>query len=281
MAGVVFAPSVLLAYHEVRVDRGLSAGYRASLDWLRRNTPEPFTAPDYYHARYRPGATLPPAYTVMTWWDFGYQIIRLGRRVPVANPTQAGAGIAARFLTATDEEEAARILDKTRSRYVIADRAVPVLPRDNLFNGMFSSLVAWAGEDAGKFWETFQARDRQGRPRPVVLFLPDYYRTLIVRLYVFSGRRTEPRDSTYVLTYVDRPQADGTTVKEVLESHRFETYENAVGYLERVGHTNRVLGGLDPELTPVPLEPLTHLRVIHESPVAPPAVRIFEYRGAS
>jgi oligosaccharyl transferase (archaeosortase A-associated) len=280
MTVVVFVPCVVLAYQWVRVDRGLSAGYRASLDWLRRNTPEPFAAPDYYHARYRPGATLPPAYTVMTWWDFGYEIIRQGRRVPVANPTQAGAELAARFFTATDEQEAVGILDRARSRYVIAHRAVPILPRDGLLKGTFGSLVAWAGEDPGKFRETLQARDRQGRPRPVVLFLPDYYRTLIVRLYVFEGRRVVPRDSTYVLTYADRPRADGATVKEILESHRFETYEDAVSHLDRVGHANRVMGGLDPTLTPVPLEPLTRLSVIHESPVAPPALRVFEYLGA-
>jgi dolichyl-diphosphooligosaccharide--protein glycosyltransferase len=279
--GVVFVPSVLLAYQQARIDRGLPAGYRASLDWLRHNTPEPFAAPDYYHMPYRPGATLQPAYTVMAWWDYGYEIIRRGRRVPVASPTQAGAGIASRFFTATDEAEAVRILDQTRSRYVTAHRGVPMLPRGPLFTGTFPNLVTWAGKEANKFSETFQAKDGQGQLRPIVLFLPDYYRTLIVRLYVFGGERTVPRDSTYVFTYAEGPQADGTIAKEILEAQRFKTYEDAVVYLDRVGHTNRVIGGLDPELTPVPLEPLTRLRLIHESPAAPPAVRIFEYLGAN
>jgi len=33
-------------------------------------------------ARYRAGQTQRPAYAVMAWWDYGYEIIRLGRRVP-------------------------------------------------------------------------------------------------------------------------------------------------------------------------------------------------------
>jgi dolichyl-diphosphooligosaccharide--protein glycosyltransferase len=271
----------LLAYRTTRIDHGLPAGYRASLDWLRRNTPEPFAAPDYYHARYRPGATLSPAYTVMAWWDYGYEIIRRSRRVPVANPTQAGAEIAARFFTALDEPEAMGILDHARSRYVIAHRGVPMLPRGSLFKGSFPNLVVWAGKDPEKFWETFQVKDGQGRLRPTTLFLPEYYRTMIVRLYAFGGKRAVPRDSTYVLTYAERRGADGAIVKEALDTQRFRTYEDALGYLDHAGHANRVIGGLDPELTPVPLEPLTRLRLIHESPMPPPAVRIFEYLGAS
>jgi dolichyl-diphosphooligosaccharide--protein glycosyltransferase len=279
--GVVFVPSALLAYQQVRIDRGLPAGYRASLDWLRHNTPEPFAAPDYYHMLYRPGATLRPAYTVMAWWDYGYEIIRRSRRVPVASPTQAGAGIASRFFTATSEVEALRILDQTRSHYVIAHRGIPMLLRGSLFRGSFPNLVQWAGKDANTFSETFQARDGQGQLQPIVLFLPDYYRTLIVRLYVFGGERAVPRDSTYVFTLAEGPPADGAIGKQILEAQRFTTYEDALAYLDRVGHAGRVIGGLHPELTPVPLEPLTRLRLIHDSPAAPPTARIFEYLRAN
>jgi len=61
--------------------------------------------------------------------------MRLGRRVPVANPTQAGAETAGRFFTAIDEAEAVRILDETGARYVIAHGEVPILPRGGLVQG--------------------------------------------------------------------------------------------------------------------------------------------------
>jgi hypothetical protein len=100
-----------------------------------------------------------------------------------------------------------------------------------------------------------------------------------VRLYVYGGAAAVPRDATYVVAYAERQLPDGTRGKEILESRRFKTYEGAVAYLDRFGHTGRTIVGLDPKQTPVPIEPLTRLRLLHESPGAPPAVRIFEYPG--
>jgi asparagine N-glycosylation enzyme membrane subunit Stt3 len=276
----VFVPSALIAWPIVRTDAGLSESYRASLTWLRHHTPDPFSDPDYYHARYRPGQTRRPAYTVMAWWDYGYEIIRLARRVPVANPTQAGAEIAGRFFTATDEEEGARLLQETEARYVLAHYDIPILPRGPVMQGKFETLVAWAGKDITRYWEVFLARDAAGRLTPMTLFHPEYYRTLAVRLYVYGGVAVTPQDSTFVVTYVERRAADGSRAKEMLESRRFKTYEAAVAYLERVGHAGRAIVGMDPRQTPVPIEPLRRLRLLHDSPGALPAVRIFEYRPA-
>jgi hypothetical protein len=87
-----------------------------------------------------------------------------------------------------------------------------------------------------------------------------------------------PQDTTFVVAYAERTTLDGTHAKEILESRRFKTYEGAAAYLDRFGHTGRAIVGLDPKQTPVPIEPLTRVRMIHESPGAPPpAVRIFEY----
>jgi dolichyl-phosphooligosaccharide-protein glycotransferase len=279
VVALVFLPSALLARPIASHNLGLAAGYHASLDWLRRNTPDPFSRPDYYYARYRPGQTLTPSYTVMAWWDYGYEIIRLGRRVPVANPTQAGATTAGRFFTSADEGEAVQILDQTRTRYVITHAEVPILPRGNVVQGKFETMVAWAGKDIGRYWETFLTKDQDGRLGPLVLFHPEYYQTIMVRLYVFGGAAAVPKDSTYVITYAERANRDGTRSKEILESRRFKTYEAAAAYLERQGHAGRAIVGLDPKQTPVPLEPLTRFRLLHESPIAPPAVRIFEYLG--
>ena len=276
----VFLPSARIAYPMAANNLGLGDGYRASLEWLRRNTPEPFEDPDYYYARYEPGRTRTPAYTVMAWWDYGYEIIRLGRRVPVANPTQTGADVAGRFFTATDETEAARILDQTRSRYVIAHAEVPILPRAGLVQGKFETLVAWAGKDINRYWETFLTKDANGALGPLVLFHPEYYRTIAVRLYVYGGAPAAPQDSTYVVSYTERTMPDGARSKEILESRRFKTYESAAAYLDRFGHTGRTIVGLDPKQTPVPIEPLPRFRLLHQSPGDTPAVRIFEYLRA-
>jgi dolichyl-phosphooligosaccharide-protein glycotransferase len=281
IVAVVFVPSGLIAHPMASNNLGLSDGYRVSLEWLRRNTPEPFPDPDYYFASYRAGQTVRPAYTVMAWWDYGYEIIRLGRRVPVANPTQAGAEIAGRFFTTSDEAEGLRILDEVGARYVIAHGEVPILPRGPVVQGKFETLVAWSGKDMNRYWETFLSRNKQGQLGPLVLFHAEYYRTLAVRLYVYGGAPATPQDSTYIVTYAERELPDGTRGKEILESQRFKTYEAAVAYLARVGHTGRAIIGIDPKQTPVPIEALRGLRLVHESPGSPPAVRVFEYLGAT
>jgi len=276
---VVFVPSALLARPMASNNLGLVAGYRASLDWLRDNTPEPFAAKDYYFARYRPGETLAASYTVMAWWDYGYEIIRLARRVPVANPTQAGAEVAGRFFTATDEGEAVTILDEYRTRYVVAHAEVPILPRGDVVQGKFETMVWWSGKDVNRYWETFLTKDpKSGQLGPLVLFHPGYYQTLMVRLYVYGGGAYTPQDTTYVITYRDHKNADGPVNKEILESRRFKTHEDAVAFIDRQGHTGRLIVGLNPTESPVPIAPLTHFRLIHESPGGTPAVRVFEYR---
>jgi asparagine N-glycosylation enzyme membrane subunit Stt3 len=277
---VVLVPSALLARPMASNNLGLPAGYRASLDWLRENTPEPFAASDYYFARYRPGDTLAPTYTMMAWWDYGYEIIRLARRVPVANPTQAGADVAGRFFTAIDEGEAVKILDAHQTRYVIAHADVPILPRGEVVQGKFETMVWWSGKQVGRYWETFLTKDpKSGQLGPLVLFHPEYYQTVMVRLYVYGGGPYVPKDTTYVVTYRDHANADGTTSKEILESRRFKTYEGATAWMDRMGHTGRTIVGLDPKQTPVPLAAVTRLRLVHESSDVPPAVRIFEYLG--
>jgi dolichyl-phosphooligosaccharide-protein glycotransferase len=280
VVALVFGPSAWIAVPMAGNDLGLSEGYRASLRWLRTYTPEPFADPGYYYVRYRPGHTQTPAYTVMAWWDYGYEIIRVGRRVPVANPTQAGADVAGRFFTATEETEAVGILDRTRARYVIAHAEIPILPRGALQQGKFETLVAWAGKDIRRYWEPVVTRDAQERRGTLTLFHPDYYRALAVRLYLYGGAAATPQDSTYVVTYDGREPPDGTLGRAVLEWRRFRTYEDAVVYLDRVGRAGRALVGIDPTRTPVPIEPLMQLRLVHESAGPRPAVRVFEYLGA-
>jgi len=277
---VVLVPSALLARPMASNNLGLPGGYRASLDWLRENTPEPFTAKDYYFARYRPGETQAASYTMMAWWDYGYEIIRLARRVPVANPTQAGAEVAGRFFTATDEGEAVKILDERRTRYVIAHAEVPILPRGDVVQGKFETMVWWSGKEVSHYWETFLTKDpKSGQLGPLVLFHPEYYQTLMVRLYVYGGGPYVPKDTTYVITYRDHKNADGSVNKEILESRRFKTHEGAVAFIDRQGHTGRLIVGLNPKESPVPIEPLTRFKLIHESPGGAPAVRVFQYLG--
>ena len=186
---VVYAPSVVIAYPMAMNNLGLSAGYRASLEWLRRNTPEPFGAGDYYYARYRRGRHAPPRL-------HGDGVVGLRLR---DHPARA-AGAGRQSHAGRRRHRRALLHGARRGRGGEGSRSdelalrhrhaeVPILPRGGLVQGKFETLAAWAGKDITQFWETFLTKDPKGGLGPLVLFHPDYYRTMAVRLYVFGGRR--------------------------------------------------------------------------------------------
>jgi len=103
-----------------------------SLSWLRDNTPEPFGNPDFYYELYQPASRgesydyPQTAYGVTAWWDYGYWITRIGRRIPTSNPGTGDKGEAYLF-TAQNEDSANEVLKgKLGSRYIIADYAMAV-----------------------------------------------------------------------------------------------------------------------------------------------------------
>jgi len=282
VAAVVFLPNATGAWRMARTDLGVTRGWHASLEWLRGNTPEPFASPDYYFARYQPTSLLRPQYVVMTWWDYGYQILRVARRVPVANPTQAGAEVAARFMTATDPGEASRIMADVNARYVVVDWELPILPRGGAYRGKFPTTVTWAKKPPEQFVEVFATRGADGRLEPMTLFRPDYYRSMIVRLYVFRGQAVTPKHSTWVVTLADR-RAEGAPSREIVETHKFTAYDDAAAYLAAHDDGRHLLVGPDPRVPCVPIEAAADYRLVHESadarerPTRTPSVRIFEY----
>jgi dolichyl-diphosphooligosaccharide--protein glycosyltransferase len=105
----------------------LYAGYYEwyfAMDWMRNNTPD--TGVNYLEIYERPAKgdryKYPrSAYGVMSWWDYGHVISYWGRRIPNANPFQAGVTTVAAFLTAQTEGEGNKIMDDLGSKYVVTD----------------------------------------------------------------------------------------------------------------------------------------------------------------
>lgn len=142
---------------------GISADWFEALRWLREHTPEPVGD---------------RRYSILAWWDYGYWITSIAHRIPVANPTQQGAELAAGFLLATDGTTAMSALKQAGSKYVIADHRIPFLGNREGFTGTFLSMFAFTRQ----FRETDYMVRFNGRP----YFRPAYYRSMAVRLYLFG-----------------------------------------------------------------------------------------------
>lgn len=235
-----------------------------SLSWMRDNTPDPFGNPQFYYELYQPP---PPgerydypqtAYGVTAWWDYGYWITRIGRRIPTSNPGGGHKGEAYLF-TAQDEASANKMIDEWwGSKYIIVDHSI-VMP----IGGKFHAVATLSGSSPEKFFDVYY-QPQDNKLEPVILFYPEYYRSLVIRLYNFDGSQVVPRSSP-VISYEERVTRDGQPYKEITSAKSFPSYEEAEAYVSSQESGNYRIVNSDPFASPVPLQALEHYKLIYSS----------------
>ena len=266
--GAIFAPS---------------DAWCSSLTWLRENTPEPFGDPGHYYHLYEPPLPEEPykdpesAYGVTAWGDYGYWILRIGHR-PVNRGPGPGGGMIAQYFVSQDEESAEEMRQKLGTSYVIIDQSTTMTK--------FYAIAKWAGTDGSQFYDIYYM-PQGGELIRVYLFYPEYYRSLVVRLYSFDGQAVIPQESM-VISYEERVTQEGIPLKLVTDSQTFPTHEEAVAYISGQESGNYRIASGSPFVSPVPLEALKDYRLIHSSDegveipdmgITVPEVKIFEYVG--
>jgi oligosaccharyl transferase (archaeosortase A-associated) len=233
-----------------------------SLSWMRDNTPDPFGNPDFYYDLYEPP---PPgesynypqtAYGVTAWWDYGYWITRIGHRIPTSNPSSGYRGESLIFV-AQDEASANAILDGWGSKYVLVDNAI-AMPM-----GKFHALATLSGSSTEKFFDIYYQR-QDNMLEPVILFYPEYYHSLVIRLYNFDGSQVIPKSSP-VISYEEKVTRDGRPYKEITSLTAFSSYEKAEAYVASQKSGNYRIVNSDPFASPVPLPALEHYKLVYSS----------------
>jgi len=285
-----------------------SNAWVSSLVWMRENTPDPFGNPDfYYHLETRgiygalsdlmrlfPNTTGDPdfyyhleesypypesAYGVMSWWDYGYWITRIARRIPNANPGQDPRAVAdvASFFVSQNESSASADMEKLGSKYVILDYETAL--------GKFGAIIVRAGERQADFFDVYLVPRESGFQSQFFIY-PEYYRSFAARLYNFDGKAVTP-EKTVVISYEQGVGEKGEPLKVITGAKEFDNYEEAEAYLASQESDNYRIVGTSPLVSPVPLEALEHYELIHASEEAvtlpivgeSPAVKIFEYKN--
>jgi oligosaccharyl transferase (archaeosortase A-associated) len=282
VVGIIIAPNIVPAALTTTRVGGMPEYWFQAMEWLRKNTPEPFTSADYFYARY--GKAAPPAsFTIMNWWDQGYWIIQTARRVPVSNPTQDGAPLAAAFLTATDESAALAMLPPVHARYVIVDWELPFRSEpDGSLSGRFQNLADWAGISTSRFYSLCYARKNDVDPwEPVWLYREAYYQTMVYRLMVLGGQAIQAVNNTWVVNTRQRVDNNGRSFCEVVNRWQFNQPEEAKQTAAQRGAGFEAVG-LTPWQPAFSVPAVTGLKVASEfrDPVQKatesPMVRIFE-----
>ena len=277
---IVPAAAILVAMVALGGRAGLALAARAptmpdawaeALAWLRQSTPEPFGFANAYlghvdRATYRAPKT---AYGVLAWWDYGYWIEAVGRRLPIANPTQAGTTEVARVLLARRPDEAIADLERQGVRYLVLDDLVAV----GAPNWKLWAVARYASGPYSDRWAYTRPRPGHGR-EPV--YFAGYHEALVVRLFVFGGAAARPPSGPTLIAKV-APRADEPGEVEVVDLLRRPTRAAAEAYVAE--HPDTRLASQDPYTPVVPLEALPRFGLAYDArrdhEGDPPPLRIF------
>jgi len=279
---VVFFPNIGMVKALASTPNAImNEGWYSSCLELKDISPDPFGDPDFYYELYPPRDEFEypgTAYGVMSWWDYGYFIMQIAHRIPNANPGQAGAVNAGKFLTAQNESSANELADRLGSKYVMIDYAMPT--------SKFYAMVEWAEKETGKsvdeFYEVYYQQTQEGNLSGGVLYYPAYYQSIVARLYNFDGKAVVPVESL-VITYTEKVSPGGMSYKLITNGWNFATYEEAEAYVGNQTAGNYRIVGTDAFSSPVPLEELNSYERVYPDPevtTTTTTVKIFEYLGS-
>ncbi len=271
---LVIGLSILFAYTSASLSFANASGsairmnpdWRETLDWMGNNTPDTGVN---YTTIYNPHTFQypPEAYGVMSWWDYGHMITYIAKRIPNANPFQAGVtgpSGSARFFISTSEEEGNQVLDLAKTRYIITDIEMDT--------GKFWAMSTWYNSSAGvtpyQMTLLTPAQDNLNSYETVLLNTRQYYLTMISRLHNFDGSLKTP-SSAYYIEYAD-PSISKVSLPVITAAESVnatEAVSRAADYNLRAP-TGYHATALSPAITlPIETVPaLRHYRLVHESP---------------
>jgi oligosaccharyl transferase (archaeosortase A-associated) len=257
------------------------AAWTEAMNWMKKNSPEPFGKADFYYDLYRTpeankGYDYPgTAYSVMIWSDYGYWLVRMGHRIPVANPAITNFDEAL-FYTAQDEASAGKIMQKLGSRFVVIDNRI-VSPNDK-----FYAVANKSNKQESDYYELcWQVKDN--KYVPVLVFYPSYYRTMLSRLYNFDGVQVTPQNVP-VMAWEEKTLPNGQKFKLITGIKNYKSCTEAETFIASDKSGRYSIIGTDPLVCPVPLEQLSGYKTIYQSSQKAsagsspmPEVKIFEY----
>ncbi|MFB6114203.1 MAG: oligosaccharyl transferase, archaeosortase A system-associated [Halodesulfurarchaeum sp.] len=241
-----------------------------TLEWMQNNTPavgdygntNNADMLDYYGTYAQPpdgNFNYPPgSYGVMSWWDYGHWITTEGHRIPVANPFQQHATVAANYLLAPNETAANNVLESidendSKTRYVAVDWKM-VAPQSK-----FGAPIVFYERNESLSYRDMILGQIYGRNRQTVITLKSqrYYESMMVRLYRYHGsaRQAQP----VVVDFKESPQVKAYVYNG---TRQFRSMQAARQYVKR--DPTSMIGGIS-DYPKSDVKALEHYRLVKTS----------------
>ena len=291
LAALLIAGNIPLAIRKMSFPTaGAGRDWFEALVWLRVHSSEPFGEANMWDGYFplkagRSSSVRSPAYGIATWWDTGYIVENLSRRVPMINGFAAGTDETATvqatrdmaaFYSGTFSDSAVNLVRSRGVRYVLVDARVtanPAIFSRTTLPAMRKITGGLTRDVFGLMWQR-----RGGTVQPLVVYLEDYYRTMGVRLYLSDGeavRGTGP--------WVLKVEKDSGGRPTITGSLHFSVAREAGEDISAHGGLNFIAGCLYPVVICFDVEAVRGLRRVFTSgqPSTFPersvnAVKIFE-----
>lgn len=116
----------------------MSDDWHDALVWIRENTSEPLNEANYYSYLRKENS---PNYMVLSWWDYGYWIIREGQRVPLVHNGSGYWEIASQILVG-DQKTSVDLLRQYKIKYIIIDK--------DMVSGKLNNIAQYVKDDPYK-----------------------------------------------------------------------------------------------------------------------------------
>ena len=279
LVALALAANLPWAISQVGKDQGVDADWRLALTWLRQNSPEPFADPGTWSRFDARNSHAAAQWGVAVWWEHGYAVEQIARRIPMANGTQSGANGMARFFTETIPEAAVGWLRRAGARYVIVDPTTPLFAGAN--RSRFPVQLQILGRSLSDYVQVLVQRTSEGA-RPLPVYLPTYYQTMAARLYLADGEAVAGFGPWVFETERIRAR-DGKPGELILSGRHFASEAEAGVYLVEHSFARLTVGCLDPGKSCVALPAVKGLKRVFSSDPLPVsaertvrAVKIFQ-----
>lgn len=247
----------IVATKELKIN-SMDDDWADALIWLDQNSPQPGI--DYMKIYEKNGFQYPEtSYGVLSAWDYGHWITYLAKRIPITSPFQNNVPQVAQFLISSDEKSAENLATKTGTRYIIIDY--------EMLSSKFSSLPLWAiGPDAKNRYQMYyyqQSETVKGKYEPVLTLKPDFFNTMLARLYIFDGSLINSTGASLVKFSQMRIGED--IIPVITQTISLSPDEaNKVSVEEGDPGTDLISTQYTHPIANIPA--LTHYRLIYESP---------------
>jgi dolichyl-diphosphooligosaccharide--protein glycosyltransferase len=260
MLVMVFVPNFMMSNQFSNpLEGSLTGGWEQAMTWLKGNSPEPFDDANYYYADYK-NNVKEPSYSVMSWWDYGYWITYVAHRVPTCNPGSASRDVPAIFLTLTNVDSANKVLQASKSRYIVVDYQTAT--------GKFTALPSYAeiseNIELKALWDK-ETHDYIGvynigegdKLQRMTIFYPAYYKSMVARLYNFNGQAVKSPGCPVIIYKEINGQK---WIQKIIDT---PSHQEALDYASKNPLTDGSLytfGGTDPFLSCVDLSEVKDIR---------------------